>query len=207
MERTLQALNTKPIPRNAEQLFKNYAQLFFNRTMPKGGVGRKRDMGDLRAFLNWVVLEKKYLPLEWLPLTSKQYGKYVGAVPKGKKKKRATQPISTEHIEMLCEALKRENKLGLRAIVILSAVYGIRISEIAKMEIIDGNLEITTLKQNVKTMLEEPHTRIVEPLNLPNLPNAGQEIIEDIASGKIQFPNPIKRGIEKSNDEDGYKLV
>ena len=38
MERTLLALNTKPIPRNAEQLFKNYAQLFFNRTMPKGGV-------------------------------------------------------------------------------------------------------------------------------------------------------------------------
>ena len=39
--------------------------------MPKGGVGRKRDMGDLRAFLNWVLLEKKYLTLEWLPLTSK----------------------------------------------------------------------------------------------------------------------------------------
>ena len=111
----------------------------------------------------------------------------------GKKKKRATQPISTYHIEMLCEALKRENKSGLRAIVLLSAVYGIRISEIAKIEIIDGNLEITTLKQNVKTMLEEPHTRIVEPLNLPNLQNAGQEIIGDIASGKIQFPNPIEK--------------
>ena len=75
------------------------------------------------------------------------------------------------------------------------------------MKIIDGSLEITTLKQNLKTMLEEPHTRIVEPLNLPNLPNAGQEIIEDISSGKIQFPNSIKRGIEKSNDEDGYKFV
>ena len=87
-------------------------------------------MGDLRAFLNWAVLEKKYLSLEWLPLTSKQYSKYVGSVPKGKKKKKARQPISTEHIQLLCEALKRDNKLGLRAIVILSAVYGIRISEI-----------------------------------------------------------------------------
>ena len=50
LERTLQALNTKPLPRNAEQLFKNYADLFFDRTMPKGGFGRKRNMGDLRAF-------------------------------------------------------------------------------------------------------------------------------------------------------------
>ncbi len=37
---------------------------------------------------------------------------------------------------MICEALKRENKLDLRVIVILSAVYGIKISEITKMEII-----------------------------------------------------------------------
>ena len=29
LERTLQALNTKPLPRNGEQLFKNYAYLFF----------------------------------------------------------------------------------------------------------------------------------------------------------------------------------
>ena len=27
----------------------------------------KRDMGDIRAFLNWAVLEKKYLAMEWLP--------------------------------------------------------------------------------------------------------------------------------------------
>ncbi len=37
--------------------------------MPKGGVGRKRNMGDLRALLNWTVIEKKYLGVEWLPLT------------------------------------------------------------------------------------------------------------------------------------------
>ena len=37
--------------------------------MPKWEVGRKRDMGDLRAFLNWTVLEKKSLGVEWLPFT------------------------------------------------------------------------------------------------------------------------------------------
>ena len=124
----MQSLSVKPIPRNAEQLYKNYTNLFFDRSMPKGGVGRKRNMGDLRAFLNWCVLERKYLGVEWLPLTSKQYSKYVGAVPKGRKKRTARQPISTADIEMLLEALKRENKHGLRAICVLSAVYGIRIS-------------------------------------------------------------------------------
>ena len=207
MKRTLQALNTKPLPRTGEQLFKHYADLFFNRTMPKGGVGRKRNMGDLRAFLNWAVLEKKYLGVEWLPLTSKQYAKYVGSVPKGRKKREARQPISTPHIEMLLEALKRENQHGLRAICVLSAVYGIRISEIAGMKIKDGIVEITTLKQNEKTMNEEPHTRIVQPLNLPNLPKEGEKIVADLESGKITFPDPIKRALAKSNDDEGYKLI
>ena len=107
--------------------------------MPKGGEGRKRNMGDLRAFLNWAVLEKKYLGVEWLPLTAKQYAKYVGAVPKGRKKNRTREPILKADFEMLLEALKRENKLGLRAIVVLSAVYGIRISEIANMKIKNNN--------------------------------------------------------------------
>ena len=207
MKRALQALNTKPLPRTGEQLFKNYADLFFNRNMPKGGVGRKRNMGDLRAFLNWTVLEKKYLGIEWLPLTSKQYSKYVGSVPKGKKKREVRQPITTAHIEMLLEALKRENQHGTRAICILSAVYGIRISEIAGMKIKNGIVEITTLKQNEKTMNEEPHTRIVHALNLPNLPKEGEKIVADLESGKITFPDPIKRALAKSNDDKGYKLI
>ena len=86
---------------------------------------------------------------------------------------------------MLLEALKRENQHGTRAICILSAVYGIRISEIAGMKIKNGIVEITTLKQNEKTMNEEPHTRIVHALNLPNLPKEGEKIVADLESGKI----------------------
>ena len=41
MYRTLQAVNAKPRPRNAEQLFKNYAELFFDRTMPKAEMVEK----------------------------------------------------------------------------------------------------------------------------------------------------------------------
>ena len=50
------------------------------------------------------------------------------------------------------------------------------ISEIANIKVKDKKVEITTLKQNVKTMLEEPHVRTVEPLNLPNLAKERQKI-------------------------------
>ena len=59
MERIVECFEEKPKPRNSEQLFRKYAELYFRESMPKGGMGRKRDMGDIRAFLNWAVLEKK----------------------------------------------------------------------------------------------------------------------------------------------------
>ena len=37
------------------------------------------------------------------------------------------------------------------------------------MKIKDKKVEIITLKQNVKTMLEEPYVRTLEPLNLHSL--------------------------------------
>ena len=43
------------------------------------------------------------------------------------------------------------------------------------MKIKNGIVEITTLKQNEKTMNEEPHTRIVHALNLPNLPKESEQ--------------------------------
>ena len=56
-------------------------------------------------------------------------------------------------------------------------------------------------------MLEEPHRRIVEPLDLPNLPNLGKEIVADLESGKIKFPDPILKAIAKSDNEKGYKEI
>ena len=73
--------------------------------MPKGRMGRKRDMRDMRAFLNWAVLEKKYLAMEWLPITSRQCRKYIGAVYKNAAKTKVRQSVSKRGLEMLLEAL------------------------------------------------------------------------------------------------------
>lgn len=118
MQRFLTCFDEKPKPRNAEQLFRTYAELHFNETMEKGGEGRKRDMGDLRAFFKWAVLEQKYLPMEWLPITSKQCRKYIGAVPKNTKKTKVKEPILTRDLEMLLEALERDSEHELRGLIV-----------------------------------------------------------------------------------------
>tara|TARA_A100001011_G_C14036057_1_gene725785 strand:+ start:136 stop:462 length:327 start_codon:yes stop_codon:yes gene_type:complete len=58
LDRYLDYFKQKPISRNAEQLFKNFAEQFFDRTMPKGGEGERRNVGDIKAFLKWAFEEK-----------------------------------------------------------------------------------------------------------------------------------------------------
>ena len=215
MKRVLACFDVKPKPRNAEQLFRTYAELHFNETMEKGGEGRKRDMGDLRAFFTWAVLERKYLPMEWFPMTSRQCRKYIGAVPKNTKKTKVKEPILTRDLEMLLETLERDREHEMRGLIVLYSVFGIRPCEIAKLKIKEGIAKVTTLKQNEKTMYEDPEIRTIQPLNLPNLPQEGERILALYESGKLKFPSRIEKVIAKHNDKnnsfnfdvDGYKLI
>ena len=96
----------------------------------------------------------------------------------------------------------------MREICVLSAVYGIRVSEIAHMEIKDGVVQVTILKQNAKNMEnQEVSTRVVESLNLPNLPWEGQRIVSLLESKKLKFTPVINRAIKKANDEKVYKII
>ena len=159
-------------------------------------------MGDIRAFLNWAVLEKKYLAMEWLPITPRQCRKYIGAVSKNSTKTKVRQSISTRDLEMLLEALERDKEYEMRGLVILYSVFGIRLCEIAKLEIKDGVAQLTTLKQNEKTMYEEPKVRTIAPLNLPNPPKEGERVLSLYESGKLKFPSRIEKVITKHNDKN-----
>ena len=53
---------------------------------------------------------------------------------------------------MLLESLEHDKEHGMRAICILSVVYGSSVSEIAYMDIKDGFVEVTTLEKNAKNM-------------------------------------------------------
>ena len=78
----------------------------------------------------------------------------------------------------------------------------VRADQIQHMEIKDGVVQVTTLKQNAKNMEnQEVSTRVVEPLNLPNLQNEGQRIVSLLESKKLKFPPVINRAIEKANDD------
>ena len=191
LNRFLDCFKQKPIPRDSETLFKRFYDLHLI-NMASGGQGRRKNVGDIRAFKKWAV-EEKSAPDRWFPINTKAASKYIGVVPKGQKK-RGTTPISTRDLELLLESLERDEEHGMRAICILSAVYGIRVSEIAHMEIKDGVVQVKTLKQNAKNMEnQEISTRIVEPL--PLIDRDGKEVqwnlLERFRSNLLPLPEKM----------------
>ena len=205
LDRFLDCFKQKRNPRDSETLFNRFYD-FHLINLSSGVQGRRRNVGDIRVFLIWAV-EDKGAPYRWFPINTKAANKYIVIVPKGQKKKGKPRVLS-RYLELLLESLKHAIEPCIRTIFFLSAVYGIRVSEIAHMEIKDGVVKVSTLKQNAKNMEnQEVSTRVVEPLNLPNLPNEGQRIVSLLESGKLKYPPVINRAIEKANDEKGYKII
>ena len=76
--RFLVCFKQKPIPRDSETLFKRFYDLHLV-DMPSGGQGRRRNVGDIRAFLKWAV-EEKGAPDRWFPINTKAASKYLSLI-------------------------------------------------------------------------------------------------------------------------------
>ena len=56
--------------------------------------------------------------MEWLTITPRQYRKYIGAVSKISTKTKVRQPVSKRNLEMLLEALERDEEYEKRGLII-----------------------------------------------------------------------------------------
>ena len=66
IQKALTTLQSKPKPTDGGSLMRAYAKAHFGRC-PAGGVGRRRHLGDLAAFLRFAV-ERHGAPRFWMPI-------------------------------------------------------------------------------------------------------------------------------------------
>ena len=65
MRRVLETIAANHKPRDGRTLMKRFAEMHFD-NCPAGGQGRKRNLGDVEAFLEYAV-KKTGAPQRWLP--------------------------------------------------------------------------------------------------------------------------------------------
>ena len=194
-----------PKPRDGRTLMKRFAEMHFD-NCPAGGQGRKRNLGDVEAFLEYAV-KKAGAPQRWLP-PDKEFKRTLIGSSTRTSAEALTVPVKGQDLEMLLEGLASNEKHGLRLCVGLIGLFGLRPSELGELTVDDGKLYVGQTKRNMQTLHKPkaPPRRVIA-IDLPSLPNEGQRLIAQYDSGIVKFPLAIRRAIQRAKEKDEYKEI
>ena len=175
MRRVLETISANPKPRDGRTLMKRFAEMHFD-NCPAGGQGRKRNLGDVEAFLEFAV-KKAGAPQRWLP-PDKEFKRTLIGSSTRTSAEALTVPLKEEDLEMLLDGLASNEKHGLRLCVGLVGLFGLRPSELGELTVDDGKLYVGQTKRNMQTLHKPkaPPRRVIT-LDLPSLPKGGQRLM------------------------------
>ena len=194
INRALELLTGKPRPQTGAALMKLYANTYFE-NCPAGGQGRKRQLGDVAAFLSHAVTECG-VPAKWLPIKGEKLDALIGNSSTTTSEK-LTPPLKDDDFEALLNSLRADGKSDLYLAVGLVGLFGLRPAELAALRIDDqGMLWVGgQVKRNKRTMKTPKPDRFVIPIDLPSMPGEAQRILSLYSSGLQALPVSITNAI------------
>ena len=190
----LETLQTRPRPRDGRTLMRAFAAQHFDQC-PPGGNGRKRNLGDVAAFLNYAV-DRAGADARWRPLRGEELQELIGSKDDGAMES-STPPVKPEQLARLLDAIEADGRTDLLVAIGLVGLYGLRPAELAAMRIEGGRLYIGGgVKRNARTLRgQKKGERLVLPLDIPGREGEGAAILDLYASGQAQLPAPIRTAI------------
>ena len=193
--RALQILTDPKPPMNATVFMQSYSDQFF-KNCPAGGQGRKRQLGDISAFLTHAVNECA-APDKWLPITGEKLDVLIGNSATATSEK-LTPPLKDDDFEALFNSLRADGKSDLYMAVGLVGLFGLRPAELAALRVDDqGMLWVGGgVKRNLRTMKSPKPDRFVIAIDLPSMPGEAQRLLGLYASGLCKLPVSILNAIE-----------
>lgn len=172
-----------------------------------GGVGRKRDFGDIEAFLTWAV-GKGYLGNEWRPLDDDAQALLIGD---NDEPSTLTPPVKSHQLANLLDQMLADGRNDLWLAVAIVGTCGLRPAELAAILSVEEDAEgvfITigsTVKRNKQTIANKKPPRVVEPMEVSGRDD-GARALRLLMGGLAKFPPSLEKRI-KEVDKKGYKPV
>lgn len=205
VERTLVALQGKPVPRDGATLMRRYAERFFT-DCPPGGVGRKRNLLDVARFLTFAV-DECGAPTRIYPPSRSKLEDLIGSA-ETTAAQRLTPPIKPEDLAALLDQLEADGEHELRLAVGLVGLYGLRPAELAVLEVRDRKGYVGHVKRNSRTMGSKPKPpRLVKPIDIAGREGEGERLLQLYASGLVKLPLSLRNQIAKVEAKGRFQDV
>jgi integrase len=205
VKRTLEALQSRPCPRDGGSLMRRYAERFFDKC-PPGGIGRKRALLDVARFLTYAV-DECGAPTRFLPPSKARINELIGSAATTASE-RLTPPIKPEDLAALLDQLEADGEHELRLAVGLVGLYGLRPAELAVLEVREGECRVGHVKRNTSSMGSKTKaSRLVRPLDIAGREGEGDRLLQLYAKEEVKLPKSIRNQIALVEQKNRYQDV
>ena len=205
VERTLEALKSRPCPRDGNTLMRRYAEKFFE-GCPSGGVGRKRNLLDVARFLTYAV-DECGAPTRFYPPSKAKINELIGSA-ETTAAERLTPPIKPEDLAALLDQLEADGEHELRLAVGLVGLYGLRPAELAVLTVKDGKGRVGHVKRNTSSMgAKAKPPRLVMAIDVAGREGEGDRMLQLYASGLVKLPQSLRNQIAMVEEKGRFQDV
>ena len=198
ISRFLEEMNNNPSPNTGVELIKKLSDKYLSEIEPDE---RKRYINAWCEILKYGIERHSQNEKRWQPPNETYRKELIGKSNRTKQDK--LTPYIEEHdlFRLLDDLESRDSSLFLA--VGLISIFGLRLSELAVLRVLDGKLYVGNIKNNINTKAKKEDRRVF-PMDLFTRKNLGKKLIELYESKKITLPKPVLNQIDMVKDKNRY---
>ena len=198
ISRFLEEMNNNPSPNTGVELIKKLSDKYLTEIEPDE---RKRYINAWCEILKYGIERHSQNEKRWQPPNETYRKELIGKSNRTKQDK-LTPYIEEHDLDRLLDDLESRDSSLFLAVGLIS-IFGLRLSELAVLRVLDGKLYVGNIKNNINTKAKKEDRRVF-PMDLFTRKNLGKKLIELFESKKISLPKPVLNQIEMVKDKNRY---
>ena len=198
ISRFLEEMNNNPSPNTGVELIKKLSDKYLAEIEPDE---RKRYINAWCEILKYGIERHSQNEKRWQPPNETYRKELIGKSNRTKQDKLTPYIEEQDLFRLLDDLESRDSSLFLA--VGLISIFGLRLSELAVLRVLDGKLYVGNIKNNINTKAKKEDRRVF-PMDLFTRKNLGKKLIELYESKKIPLPKPVLNQIEMVKDKNRY---